>query len=404
VTLGTTFNWLDGTVRLPVVKPAEWGPGLQLFYDAPNDDRWGGQLSRILYHESIHLWQLLSSAFLANIVQSEWLRLCRFEERGTLEPVDAAVATLNATPDGQPFSALELVECWARYWDVHTRHPGRILREDGIDPPPRLGIAPAGAYTAGEFDTFMQAGRDAAIYARPYRWSLDKAAGNSQFVNLVFPVLVFCAFGSPDPVRVFTTALDRAQTSSTVRAAVRGMSGSINIDWLHTYRRIIDDVVAPAVHDLGLPSFTGGWDVLDRGPLGQHPIFRSYHGRIRLAMNSTQLFNVEPPNDDSINETLRFEEARAAVADPLVLFMFPGQPSYRSHLGQTVPPPRIRFTDTVWYAERTFAASVMDKIGAQGGLDPTGDVTLAVEYEGLDARLHRFQEAKYAARRDLDRA
>jgi hypothetical protein len=66
------FVWLSGTVTIPVRAPEEWATdGLVEFYKDPNKPEWGGTLCRVLYHESIHFWQLLSSAYLANASQEE---------------------------------------------------------------------------------------------------------------------------------------------------------------------------------------------------------------------------------------------------------------------------------------------------------------------------------------------
>ena len=398
---GTGFDWLDGTVRVPAPMPAAWKGGLDDFYQGPNDERWGGSLCRVLYHETIHFWQLLSSAYVANLVQAEWLRLAGFEETGRWRPVDETVAASRHTGRGYPFAAIELLECWARYWDVHTRHAGRLLREDGIDAS-HLPSGPDGAYSAVQFDRFMQEGRDSAVYARPYRWALDRADGQSALVNLILPSIVFCAFGSPDPVAVFVGAVDRARKSDRIRRVVRGRTGSINVDWLHSYPVVITEAVVPTVRSFNMPSFTAGWDVLARGRLGEHPIYGTYLPRIDLALRSVRRFDTGPPRGESIDETLRVVTTRSAVRDPAVMFMFPGQPTYRAHLGRFLPPPRIRFADTVWHAEVTFAADAIAKLQyASGASAAATDVRLDARYVELDARLQRFRDAEYAARRGL---
>lgn len=400
MTWGTGFDWLDGTVTVPASKPAAWGSTLDDFYRSPNDGRWGRSLCRVLYHESTHFWQLLSSAYLANLVQAEWMRLRAFEDHGQWPPVDDAVAALRRTVDGRPFSAVELMECWARYWDVHTRHAGQLLREDGI-PAPHAGQGPEGAYSGAQFDRFMQHGRDAAGYARPYRWALQRAGGASAFVNLVLPTITFCAFGSPDPVAVFTTALESALDSSAIRDAVHDRTGFINVDWLARYRIVIAEAVAPAVRSLGLPAFTAGWDVMARGRLGEHPVYETYLHRVQLALETVQLFNTAPPSDESMAEVLRAAAAAAAVRDPLVVFMFPGQPSYREHLGRILPPPRVRFTDTVWHAEIEFAGETATRLASHSGHGRPAGHHLDARYPALDRRLQRFRDAEYAVRRGL---
>lgn len=395
---GAGFDWLDGTVTVPAPMPPEWGTSIFEFYRVPNDERWAGSLCRVLYHETIHFWQFLSSAYLANLVQAEWLRLRAFEDSGRWPPVDEAVAALGRTAVGRPFSAMELLECWARYWDVHTRHPGRILREEGIDALHSPG--PGGGYSSAQFDRFMQHGRDAAVYARPYRWALERAGGRSKFVNLVLPTIMFCAFGSPDPVAVFVAALDRALKSSEVDHAVRNRSDSINLDWLDSYHTVIREAVTPSIQVLGMPDFTAGWDVLARGRLGEHPIYRIYLRRVQKALDHVRLFSAVPSRVDSIENAIHTATTAAAVRDPLVLFMFPGQPGYRSYLGWTVPPPRVRFADIVWHAEVEVGAEALSMLLPRKDLEPNS-YRLDARYAPLDKRLQRFRDAEYAVRRGL---
>jgi hypothetical protein len=118
-------------------------------------------------------------------------------------------------------------------------------------------------------------------------------------------------------------------------------------------------------------------------------------------MTSVKLFQIEDLVGDTFEKALHLSTARAAIRDPLVLFMFPGQPVYREHLGRHVPPPRVRFSDCTWHAEREFAATALAKLAVLGGAKPDDDLTLAPAYEDLDQRLRRFRDAEYAARRGL---
>ena len=77
-----TFDYLTGTVRVLAACHPDLAADLLPFYVHPNDDRWGEHLCRVLYHESIHFWLFISSAYLANIVAGEWLRLETFRDTG----------------------------------------------------------------------------------------------------------------------------------------------------------------------------------------------------------------------------------------------------------------------------------------------------------------------------------
>ena len=80
--------------------------------------------------------------------------------------------------------------------------------------------------------------------------------------------------------------------------------------------------------------------------------------------------------------------------------MFPGQPAYRLHLGEFVPPPRVKFTDSVLYAEHELGGAALNKLRIISGMEASeGDYTLAPYYDRLDQRIRRFRNAEYAARR-----
>jgi hypothetical protein len=76
-----------------------------------------------------------------------------------------------------------------------------------------------------------------------------------------------------------------------------------------------------------------------------------------------------------------------ALADPGVVFMFPGQPTYRAFLGTALPPPRIVFRDAQWCCG-----------GGPGIVSGDEDTTFAPVYAELEPRLTAFYNARYAAR------
>jgi len=398
---GNAFVWLSGTVTVPAPAPRAWrDDGLKAFYQDPNNPVWGGSLCRVLYHESIHFWQLLSSAYLANAVQDEWLRLQQFERTGELRPPGELVAQMAVRQPDEPFSAHELMECWARYWDVHTRNPAQIIEEDGIvadNDTLRTRHEGIDGYTSEAFDLFMQAGKDAALYAAPYRWMLAECNGNSALANTAFPILVFHAFGSPNPVRLLRRSLARALDSKLVWSGMATRSGNINLDWLNNWSVFAGEAIAPARQDLRMPDFTAGWDVISRGPLGTHPIYGPYGGRVRALLTMARLGVADAVQDDSMAAAYAFAVADLPVHDPRVIFAFPGQPVYRLTLGEHLPPPRVRFDGFTVHAQRNPVSGVLAKLAAQSGeTPPDDDVSFETCFSSFDARLARFRDAEYA--------
>ena len=396
------FVWLSGTVTIPAQAPEAWkSEGLAEFYRNPNHPEWGGNLCRVLYHESIHFWQLLSSAYLANAIQDEWVRLLEFEQTGHLPPVTEFVSKMSERRLGEPFSAHELMECWARYWDVHTRSPARIIEEERIRVPDQVSLLTQdGAYTSDAFDLYMQEGEDAELYAAPYRWMLKQCDGNSAFANIAFPILVFHAFGSPAPVSLLAKSLEHALKSEIIRERVKGRSGSINLDWINNWAVFIREAIEPARRDLNMPSFTGGWDVIARGRLGTHPIYGPYLMHIRglFGLASLSKAKAEPPKDGLWQTAYAHAVADLATRDPIAIFAFPGHPEYRMTLGEHVPLPRVRFDGLTLHSERTLAASAVAKLTAITTGQPVSDedVTFKPVFDEFDPRLRRFRHAEYA--------
>jgi hypothetical protein len=394
------FCWLDGTVTISSRAPTAWATeGLHEFYRDPNSAEWGSELCRVLYHESIHFWQLLSSGYLANAIQDEWLRYREFERSACLTAPSEFVRGMTIRRPGAAFSVHELMECWARYWDVHTRSPARIIEEDDIPVPPgRITRTQQGAYTAEAFDLFMQAGKDAHLYAAPYRWVLERSGGHSALANILFPILTFHAFGSPDPITLLEESLDRALASDLILGGLDGRSGNINLDWLNNWGVVLGEAIDPARRKRGMPDFTGGWDVIARGPLGTHPIYGSYARRVAAMFGfGTLPGEAERPTSRDSVAAYRFAVVDLAGRDPRVIFAFPGQPEYRKALGSWLPPPRVKFQGMTIHAsdgrDRLHA-----KLRAQSGAEiPTDDDGTGVRvFSDLDAGMRRFRRAEYA--------
>jgi hypothetical protein len=396
------FVWLSGTVTIPAQAPEAWRrDGLSEFYRNPNHQDWGGALCRVLYHESIHFWQLLSSAYLANGLQDEWLRLLEFEQTGHLRPASELVSGMLERRPGEPFSTLELMECWARYWDVHTRSPATIIEEDQIHVADRALLRTQQGniegYTSEAFDLYMQDGKDAEFYAAPYRWMLDQCDGHSAFANIAFPILVFHAFGSPDPIGLLRKSLERALKSELIWQGVRERSRNINLDWLNNWAVFIGEAIEPTRRDLSMPNFTAGWDVIARGRLGAHPIYGQYLGRIRALFRLASLGKAEPPKEESLPAIYAYAVADLPTRDPVCIFAFPGQPEYRLTLGEYVPLPRVRFDGFTLHAERSPGGSAVAKVAAMMGQTMSQeDVTFKPVFDEFDPRLRRFRHAEYA--------
>ncbi|MCU7549929.1 hypothetical protein OCK74_12425 [Chitinophagaceae bacterium LB-8] len=364
-----SFDYITGTMRVPVAAPESWSiDGLDAFYKDPNHPEWGGTICRILYHESIHFWQFFSSGYLANLLAEDWIRVKKFDEEKVITPTKGHIEKHFTKADSYPFSAAELTECWARYWDVHTRSPLQIIQEDEVlsrDPQVQKALSTIDPryptrYTGVMFDTFMSEGKDSKSYAQPYRWMLEVSTTGSRFVNSLFPALVTTAFGSPDPVRVFCETFYLIEHSPQLKNGLMAhMNSNIHFNWFYNWGNIIH-VVNQLMHEAKMPLFTSGVDVIERGPLKTHPIYQLYAKRIKKLFAGLLLFSfgAESPGAITIKEEdstkfVDFMERDVYSKHTWIAFGLPGQPNYRAYLGHYLPPPCIHFSNMTYYAYET---------------------------------------------------
>jgi hypothetical protein len=418
--VGTEFNWFSGIADIAIACPAELtesGGGLRPFFEAPNAPQWGLLLPRWLYHECLHFWQLASSRYLQLIVVAEWERVAAFERDGTVPP--SVSYPYGQAASGEPFSVRDLVECLARFWDVHTRGATRILREEENDLDGRLAAIDAirfqGAYSGEEFDGVMVSGRDREIYARPYHWmreraaaapavrelpgSIDSAAGWA--VNLLLPIAGFVALNTEAPVAAFVATFDRGLQADCIAVAAgqRDRRHSINLDWLDFWA-VLAPGMARALRRVGLSTWLGapGFGVLENPAFRDHPVYRHLPARLEALsdvlrnLRLSRVFN--PPRDDSedIGEAFLLRELAVTAQDYWPVFSLPGQPNFRLLLGSVFAPLLVRFID------REIPAT------ASAWPDwpwPVDGPTLAAAAHQAETRLHRLHGAEAAARLGL---
>jgi len=414
--MGTEFNWFSGVAEIAAPCPPGLAAdrGLQPFFEAPNAPEWGAALPRWLYHECLHFWQLASSRYLQLIVVAEWERVFAFERDRAL-PRGARYA-YGSVGAGEPFSVRDLVECLARFWDVHTRGATRILCEEDNDLDGRLALIDAvryeGGYSSEEFDGVMRSGRDREVYARPYHWMRERAAAapavrelpgsmesaTSWAVNLLLPIAGFVALNTEAPVAAFVAAFDRGLSPDGIGIAAgrRDRRLSINLDWLDFWP-VLAPGLARAVRRIGLHTWLGtaGYGVLENPALSAHPVYRHLTSRMNALndvlrnMRANRVFN--PPRDDSgnIGDAFLLRELAITRQDYWPVFSLPGQPNFRLLLGSLFAPPLVRFDD----AEIPATASTLSEWPW-----PVDGPTLANAVHQSEARLCALRNAEAAAR------
>jgi hypothetical protein len=255
---------------------------------------------RVFVHETLHFWQVLSSGFIANLALSEWRNLLKFECSGEFEPRAKILEDFTRKNIELGFSAYNLTEALARYWDLHITGPqknlrGRLLRSNspdlarlGLDNPTDLPGSEAKAYTGEQFDNLMLL-EDA--YAAPYRLSLERW-GSLKSV-LLFPLVGYFSLQTPAPVEVFCSVMKSNEIDRINFNEYR----DIHIGWRSLFEDIRNLCKLSAMFVGQVGAFTPGWDVIKRSPLNIHPVYCHYLQTILTLQNKNTDFYFACPGD-----------------------------------------------------------------------------------------------------------
>jgi hypothetical protein len=402
------FEYLTGTVTISEPGYDVWlgEYGLTPFYENPNNSTWGPALCRLLYHESLHFWQFLSSEYIARLRDEDWMRFKHFKNTGKIIPRSENFMNYRIRVGNSPFSAYELIECWARFWDVHTRGPQNIIEDEKIVIPHDLvdlletdggGSGRIKGYTDLAYDFLMLHGEDCEHYAEPYRWALNEAFRNSRFVQCIFPIIIYYSFATPDPISFFIEAFKLAIPNRELNDLIRGLSRNVNLSWLITWKDIYNKVIFPMLLKNGRRKFTSGFDIIKQGALQDHPIFSEYYARIPEILGNIRWRLSELNNQ---NQQIQNEDDREKIyllnlplQDFSIIFALPGQPFYRALLGTHLSPPTVRFSNFTYHARRP--------ILLRGNGVKADVITYQAYANDLDNRVQRFRNAEIAERYGL---
>jgi len=397
------YDFLSGIVTIKCEGPLEWKNLAVLpFWQAPNDELWGKQLCRVLYHESLHFWQFLSSPYLIELVGKLWSQLLHYEKTGELSLLDSLWHDRDEQPS-MVFSNYELVECWARFWDVHTRNPIEIIKEERITTN-GASLDHQGYYNFQAFDIVMTKGNDCQLYARPYRWLLDQCEGNSLLACILFPLITNAAFSTRNPARFFHDSIQFAFQSKNIHESIKEYSGqAVNLSWLTCWDTVMTEAVAPFLNQDDktlMPFQSAGCQAIEESSLNCHPVFKQYV--IKSAVSNFKLYfqnffdnsGEQSPIFIEYSKWINYTAKKMPIAS---VFGLPGQPFYRSALGTLVPPPRIEFSNYAWNAPQIV---LVDTSGKNNHL-AQDDETFEQQYDELKPRIQRFRYALEAVKLGL---
>jgi hypothetical protein len=167
--------------------------------------------SRTLVHESIHYWQQLAHGYLLALAEEDWTRMLAWEQNGGSATTGPRRAHYHQ-PEGQNgFTASDVCESSARFWEVLLTGPAEILRQANGRPQPLSDQA---------FDEAMHLGGN---YALPYavaRRVLDRESG-----LVIFPFLTHFALKTSRPAFFFERFVEEAAPDAAGRAKDLGATG-----------------------------------------------------------------------------------------------------------------------------------------------------------------------------------
>ncbi len=385
------FDWFTGlaTVAAKCPKALLQPNGPQRFFESPNHADFGTRVPRVLMHESLHMFQLAGSSWLQRLVAEEWSRVLVLERTGMAPPPGSLRSAFGRPQPGFPFSVRDLVECLARFWDMHMRGPDRVLEEEAFPDPKGTFAALRKArqakqvipYTVLEYNAAMQASALYDSYPRLYLQMFQAALNSpavkrlgrhdpgrnanraSWAVNVLLPIAGFVALNTSDPVRAFIMCMDKVLGEAEglrLATAADNVNELIELDQLACWSQLVEplSLVLSEANLVPRASLTGpmeeeGWR--------EHPVWRHLPRRFEGLCKGLSAMLSQPPGQpdpqrpwlpllQSLLRSVLEEHAFAACG-------LMGVPAFRLQLGAAFAPPMLCFADAQLCATN-FAASI----------------------------------------------
>ena len=353
-----SFDFLS--LRLQIDMPQPDGYDWFELCVEPAESRWGWRFARPMIHETLHFWQLLASPYLGTLVRAELGRLEEFERTLTIPPESACSTQLRARDAETGFSAEQLLESWARYWEIQIQTPVRLLEQEGIgedDVHPSLWhfLDPESPHYAWPWvgvEVAMTRGANCDVYGAPFRWMLQRvydatgfkpvdpdwfspnSANPCYLCCVAYPGLMYHSFRAKDPVLFFKQAVDKICGGSSILLRYGRFAGAryVQLDWFECWERLTETLEIPPDEQSEVPSHWGAFV----------PSARC------LADLQDAIF--EPLHDDPVHRGPALDDARAALDRhglPVAL-AYMGYRPFRTMLGVAAAPPVLQFKDDLW--------------------------------------------------------
>lgn len=357
------------------------------------------KVSRIIFHETVHFWQQVSQTFLARLAEEDWCRLKTFETRGRIEQPGPVRTEYTRVYPEYDYSARDLQEGLARYWDVHVISPITLMDLEIEDEKHRIPPAVVAKYTAvkqvaaqidpsGYPDHIFELAMSftAGNYAKPYIHLREKT---SSFVAAVlFPLAGHFALQSDQPVPFFADVLNRAipMLKDVVQPGAK-----IDDVWPIWYHQIRNLAVEIHKERSDRPFYPAGVIIVN-GPLNDHPIYYYVSGLLVDLINE---LNTKEEARQYLVPGYNHEPSMRANLSVDFYTACPGIPTVRSLLISHLAPPAIRFSDgCIWSLRMTHLAESYPEMGEKEASRIERDLrTVADQAVELDDRWRRFRLA-----------
>ncbi len=306
--------------------------------------------SRVVFHETVHYWQQLTQGFMAKLAEEDWLRLTAFESgKADTGPGPWRRELVRLDP-AAGFSARDLQESLARFWDVHVIGPHTLLEIEFQDPrrsfdeafqanyftfkKKGLIVHPLhGGYSSLAFDMAMNAA--AGHYARPYQYVQQRM--NPALTGALFPLVGHFAMQTERPAEVFVRAIAAAAQSIGALPPER----AIHDLWSACYSRARNATLAVA-QQLGMDKLMMSPAVIQGGPLKRHPVYAWTLAELGLV---ARLAEDIPLAQVVCGAFTRGPPGTRGVLTTDFCLACPGDTTSRSLLIEYLAPPCVSFAD-----------------------------------------------------------
>jgi hypothetical protein len=358
--------------------------------------------SRVVFHETVHYWQQVGQGFPAKLVEEDWERLRRYETAGALDEVGTYRLEFVRKQAEHGFSAHDLHESLARFWDVHVIGPHRLLELEFADPRRQIDeffqaqyfalkergmiVHPEhGGYSDLAYDMAMEAA--AGSYALPYLYVRERF--NSVVTGAVFPLAGHFALQTERPVDVFI------ETITEVAPLLAGVQPGYAIhDLWRACFPLVRIASLQAADELGVEWLGMAAGVVVEGALANHPVY------------SWVFHELERGRAELENTAFARELASGFSADDIPLDVVgvlaldfclacPGDTTNRSFLVEWLAPPCVRFPDGQrWLLPELYRRELVPVVDATEGEFSSERGQAADDVVAMQIRWEAFLRAK----------